>query len=1097
MLARSTVIDRDMALPVRDGTVLRCDVYRTAEDSPRPAILFRTPYGKGAAPLGTLSPQQCLAGGFVAVVQDTRGRYASEGEWEALSWGHEGPDGFDSIQWISEQPWCDGNVFMAGTSYQAIVQWLAAGEQPPALRAIAPTFCTSESEEIPLMQGALRLEHLTTWLGLTAIDWASRHKDADCSDLLREAHSVLTDPASPVMRRRPEEIFDYDWFPGRVRNVIQGRTSTMTDIDLTRVRVPCLSVAGWFDVFAEGTIAMHQALVQRDGPERHALVIGPWGHGGALPQIVGEVNLGPLASGLGAEMARIHLDFFRGVLDGMPRVNGVRYLDTSLRGSVWKQAERWPPEETRQLKIVLASGRESTASRPIGRGDAIELLVRSEDPMPTHGGRVLQLGTLAAGPLNQQHLEGRPDCVVFTTPPLVDGLSLIGEQRVRIGVTSDHGTDVVCRLTEVTPDGRSILILEGHARVQGPRVGADVEVGLGNISWQLTPGHRLRLAVTTASFPQLSTHPELPAPAEPPCRRTVHLRTGRGAFLSLGVSGAVPMAQTVATSEEASEPTAVLEGADWRETEECVLEPLLRKRAEEQGEAVFVRSEDGQLTYAQTWDLARATAAALAECGVALDERVLLLLPNSVDALRCWFGINMLGAVCAPLNVAYRGQMLAQVIGDSQAGLLITRPQMARHLDETSLARLHTVVLLGAPGDDVERAHQELRTRWDGRVVTGLEGSADDFITPNPARRPWDAQTVIFTSGTTGRSKGVVSSYAHLRAAASAAFSGRATKDDTYLLQLPLFHAGGTIGVYGMLLYGGSIALIPSFKTNEFWATIRRHRVTMCTLLGVMASYLLQQPVTGDDINSPLEQVFLIPFLHDVDEFRHRFGVRVHALFNMTEISCPLIGQDAPGIPGFCGWPRQGVEARLVNEDDVEVAPDEVGELVLRFDDPWSTCTEYLGQPGATASAWRNGWFHTGDLFRRHGDGFIFVDRSKDAIRRRGENISSVEIEAQATSFPGIAAVAAVGVPCDDGEEEVLLAVEWRGDGELDERGLCGHLASRLAHFMVPRYVLRMESLPLTPTGKIRKDQLRSPALREKAWDREIQGLHFHAEALR
>ncbi|NEE60815.1 ATP-dependent acyl-CoA ligase, partial [Streptomyces sp. SID8455] len=274
-------------------------------------------------------------------------------------------------------------------------------------------------------------------------------------------------------------------------------------------------------------------------------------------------------------------------------------------------------------------------------------------------------------------------------------------------------------------------------------------------------------------------------------------------------------------------------------------------------------------------------------------------------------------------------------------------------------------------------------------------------------------QTVIYTSGTTGPSKGVVSSYAHLYSSCTAAFHGMAGPEDRYLLQLPLFHAGGTIGAYGMLVHGGSVTVVPAFTTSEFWPLIRRTGTTLCTLLGVMATYLLKQPPLPQDTGHPLRAAYVIPFTEGATEFSKRFGVSVRALFNMTEVSCPVLSapDHHPGVPMHCGQPRPGITARVVDDHDREVADGEAGELVLRADRPWSFLSGYLGRPAETAAVWRNGWFHTGDTFRRAPDGgLVFVDRKKDAIRRRGENISSFEVEAQAVAHPGVLEAAAVAV---------------------------------------------------------------------------------------
>ena len=193
---------------------------------------------------------------------------------------------------------------------------------------------------------------------------------------------------------------------------------------------------------------------------------------------------------------------------------------------------------------------------------------------------------------------------------------------------------------------------------------------------------------------------------------------------------------------------------------------------------------------------------------------------------------------------------------------------------------------------------------------------------------------------------------------------------------------------------------------------------------------------------------------------------------------------------GTCGKVRAGIEARVVDENDCEVASGEIGELMVRADRPWSMNSGYFGNPEATARAWRNGWFHTGDAFRRDADGnFFFVDRMKDAIRRRGENISSFEVEAEVGSHPSVQECAVVAVPSELGEDEVLVALVAQPGVEIDPKQLIEYLIPRMAHFMVPRYVRIVLELPKTPTQKVQKHLIRGEGVTADTWDRERAGI--------
>lgn len=318
-----------------------------------------------------------------------------------------------------------------------------------------------------------------------------------------------------------------------------------------------------------------------------------------------------------------------------------------------------------------------------------------------------------------------------------------------------------------------------------------------------------------------------------------------------------------------------------------------------------------------------------------------------------------------------------------------------------------------------------------------------------------------------------------------------------YMVTLPLFHAGGTLGVMGMLLLGRAVAIAERFETDRFWSTVRQFNATCCTLLGAMATFLVKQPPSEADRDHPLEWAFIIPMAADATAFRHRFGVDVYTLFNMTEISAPLLSEGNSETAGSCGRVRAGVEVRLVDAHDNEVPLGEVGEMIVRASRPWSMNHGYNGMPQATADAWRNGWFHTGDAFRRSEAGdFYFVDRMKDAIRRRGENISSFEVERECLAHPDVREAAAIAAPSEFGEDEVMVVVAPAPGHDIDPPALLEFLRTRMAHFMIPRFIRVLSDLPKTPTEKVQKALLREEGVTPETWDRERAGVRVKAEVV-
>lgn len=525
--------------------------------------------------------------------------------------------------------------------------------------------------------------------------------------------------------------------------------------------------------------------------------------------------------------------------------------------------------------------------------------------------------------------------------------------------------------------------------------------------------------------------------------------------------------------------------------ETSVLRYLLEGHAARDPQAAFVHfwlgpqegpQQNLQWTYGETLDRVRRRALTLAREGVGRGSHVLCLLPNGPELLVNWFAINYLGAVYVPINTGARGRVLEHILEDADAPLLLTGEDFIERLAEVEAGKVSKIrICEGAvrhiPGRDIA-ALQEAET------------SDDAALQLSHPIEPWELYAIMYTSGTTGNAKGVMSSYAQLYTMGPDAFDC-VDSDDRCMICGPIFHCGSTLFVYAQLARGLSIAMMREFKTQTFWRAVRETGSTYCLLLGVMASFLLKQPLAAGKTDHPLRRAFITPFGEDGPLFAQRFGTEAWTIYNMTEIASPMhAGPATFGGPltekGIAGRPRPSYELRLVDENDIPVAEGEVGELILRSARPWAIMRGYYNNPAATTEAMRNGWFHTGDGFRRTADGtYYFVDRLKDVIRRRGENISSFALESEVLTHDAVRECAAVAVPSEFSEDDVMIIVT-PVEGALIEAGaIYGYLKNRLPHYMVPRYIRVMPELPKTASGKVQKHLLRKEGITRDTHDAE------------
>lgn len=519
-----------------------------------------------------------------------------------------------------------------------------------------------------------------------------------------------------------------------------------------------------------------------------------------------------------------------------------------------------------------------------------------------------------------------------------------------------------------------------------------------------------------------------------------------------------------------------------------VLPTSVATYAAETPDAPFIVEIGGDtLTYGQAHDRALVWASALRGHGVNAGDTVLSMLPNIPDCICAWLGIGWLRAIEVPVHTAAKGRMLHYFINDSRAKIALVGQ---RHLSELlsvrdELDHLETIVVV-PDGEGLRPTASESTGRL--QMV-----HADEFVTGHTAEpglstpHLGDVATILYTSGTTGPSKGVMVPWGQFWQTAQGLDPlGLLGPSDRYYCPHPLFHNGGKSVVAAMGLVGGRIVLRDRFRTSTFWSDVREYGCTSAMLIGSMVAFLESEPAAEDDADSPLALVHAVPLPVNAEEFSGRFGVRLQAWFGMSECGVPIATPDWAARNGDgCGTVRPGFTCRIVDSQDHPVSPGEVGELVIRADEPWMMNLGYWGMPDKTVEAWRNLWLHTGDAVRQDSDGrFHFVDRIKDALRRRGENISSVEVEAEINEHRAVQESAVVGVDSEWGEQEVLAHVVPASGHEVDPEQLHTFLVERMPRFMVPRYIHVTHELPRTPSGKVRKIELRG-AIPSGAWDAE------------
>lgn len=506
----------------------------------------------------------------------------------------------------------------------------------------------------------------------------------------------------------------------------------------------------------------------------------------------------------------------------------------------------------------------------------------------------------------------------------------------------------------------------------------------------------------------------------------------------------------------------------------------------------FQYMEKEPITFEKTEEMASKIANALSHLGVKRGNNVVLMLTNCPQFIYLWLGLSKIGAVTVPINIAYKGDLLQHVLNNSEAQVFVMEEEFLDRLKaiQDNLVHLKKVVIFSEkewPEDRGYRSH----LKFECLPYEELEkfppiNHEEDMI-------HYDPSLIVYTSGTTGPSKGVVLPYNYVyNFVRNFINSLRLRPGDVVYNDLPTFHISGLfMNLIPMFLEDSRMILYKRFSLANFWENIRKHKATVFIAMGSSLVLLSKQPRSPDDGDNPVRVAVGAPIPAEIhEEFEKRFNLKLIQPYGATESGglCMYIPYDAPR-PGSCGKPLERYDVRIFDDNDNELPPNQIGEIVVRSKEPFITMLGYYNMPEKTLETYQNLWYHSGDLGYSDEDGyFYFMGRKKDALRRRGENISAYEVEKVVDSHPLVLESAAVAVPSELTEDEIKIVVVLKEGQGLTPEELISYCEDRMAYFMIPRYVEFKESLPKTPTLRVEKYKLRQEGITENTWDREKAG---------
>lgn len=543
---------------------------------------------------------------------------------------------------------------------------------------------------------------------------------------------------------------------------------------------------------------------------------------------------------------------------------------------------------------------------------------------------------------------------------------------------------------------------------------------------------------------------------------------------------------------------------------ERVMHKLLDRQAVKYGGRTYLYYGDQEFSFEEVNDAANRVASGLQKLGITKGDKVAVVMDNSPEVIFLVFGLSKLGAIEVPINTAHKGEMMTYMLEHSDSRMLVMHNHYIDRLRPVlaNIPKIQSVVVLeGAnsnqalSGSDASAAMVVNQIGALGKQVLEWSGLIDNDGRCQPIDVIWsDPLLILYTSGTTGLSKGVVLAHNFLFSVVERFCDGTVDvgEEDCIYNFLPLFHVHAWHAGINLALFSGArVVLAEKFSASMFWNEIKRYNCTYAPSVGSVTPILFKAEPRPDDAENPLRVLLGAPTPKEIFEaFEQRFGVRLVEFYGSTEIGALSMNQLGNRKVGSCGRVHPDFMAKIVDDADVEVGVNTPGEILIRPLKPYAMMLEYYKMPEKTVEAWSDMWFHTGDNGYFDEDGYLFfADRKKDALRRRGENISSFELEKVINSHPAVLESAVFGVKSELGEEEVMTCMTLAPGQNLSPEDFIVFCEQQMAYFMVPRYVRFVDDLPKTPSLRVEKYKLRDEGITPDTWDREKSGFKLKRPA--